>query len=242
MIFGGMGKTAELIIELLGKTKHNISIFDISDDNKYSHHEGITVIHGNICNQDEVIESLKNIDVVLHLAVNISNTKDDKESFLTNVYGTYNVLNGARINRVPKVIIASSAPVHIVSELRSSDDYCCSAGDDFTYDLTKGLQEVVAQHFVRSFNMNCLILRLGHIVDGKNQTTLSGAPLSELSYCRGGWVCKYDVARAFQRGIDTDFSHYNLANIIGSYQANNQFDLSSDNVLSFECEEKFLNY
>ena len=242
LIFGGLGKTAEPIIELLCKEKHNVVIFDISENNPYKD-EYIKVIHGDICNQEAVKKALHGIDVVLHLAVNISSTQDDEVSFNTNVYGTYNVLHNAKLNKVSKIVIASSAPVHNVDRLIGMGDYCCSAGDDFAYDLTKYLGETIAEHFSRTFSMNCLVLRLGHIVDGKKQATLSGDPLSELTYCKGGWVCKYDVARAFVKAVNTDISGYRLINIIGSYQAGDTFNLSAaKELLSFECEEKFVGY
>ena len=249
LIFGGLGKTAETIIELLDKRKHSITAFDISNNNQYSHNKDIKVIHGDICNREAVKNALSGIDIVLHLAVNISAPHDNELSFRTNVFGTYNILNCALLNKVSKILIASSAPVHNTNnlvKLTGTDtdvDYICSSGEDFPYDLTKYLQETTAKHFTRTFSMNCLVLRLGHIVDGKRQTTLSGVPLSELTYCKGGWVCRYDVARAFAEAVETDFTGYHVINIIGSYQAADMFDLSTTKeLLSFECEEKFLDY
>jgi len=91
--------------------------------------------------------------------------------------------------------------------------------------------------------MNSLVLRLGHIVDGRTQTDLNGEPLTKVSYCRGGWVCKYDVARAFLKAIETDFTGFYILNIIGSYQAKDFFDLTTaKEILDFECNEKFLVY
>ena len=98
-----------------------------------------------------------------------------------------------------------------------------------------------------AWNLNILIFGgLGKtaepiIVDGKNKTSLSGESLSELSYCKGGWVCKYDVARAFVKAVNTAFSGHHLINIIGSYQAADLFDISTaKDLLGFECKEKFL--
>ena len=247
IIFGGLGETAKPIIELLDNGKHSLTVFDISAQNPYSHNKNIKVIHGDICNQEAVNNTLLGVDVVLHLAVNITAPENDELSFKTNVFGTFNILKSSLFNKVSKVLIASSAPVHTTEELiKASDttaDYFCSAGEDFTYDLTKHIQETIAKHFARTHEMNCLVLRLGHIVDGKKQTSLSGTPLSELTYCKGGWVCRYDVASAFAKAIETDFTGYNLINIVGSYQTAEFFSPSTaKELLSFECEEKFLNY
>ena len=249
MIFGGLGKTSEPIVGLLVKKNHSLTIFDISASNPYAGNKSVTVVQGDICDQEAVESSLRGIDAILHLAVNVSDAKNDELSFRTNVFGTYNVFRGALTNKVPKVILAASAPVHTVEELKKLNnagtavEYCCAAGEDFTYDLTKIIQETIAGHFSRTYALNCLVLRLGHIVDGKTQTTIEGGPLSELSYCRGGWVCKYDVARAFSKAVSTDFTGFHLVNVIGSFQAADMFGLSAgSNILSFECAERFLEY
>ena len=217
LVTGSAGKTAQPIIELLREKGHSITLFDIADGGD------VRDIHAVNC-------AMQGMDAVIHLAVNTSDTNDDRLSFETNVYGTYNLLRCAQKNHVKKTMIACSAPVHTAGVL-------CNPGEDFAYDLTKCLQEEMALRFSQSFGMSIMALRLGHIVDGKRQTDLHGNPLSELTYCRGGWVCRHDVARAFAQAIDTDFTGYCLSNVIGSYQAASHFDLSG-----FECAERFLAY
>ena len=187
-------------------------------------------------NFDEIESAMRGMDAVIHLAVNTIDPRDDKLTFETNVFGTYNVLRGALRSRVGKTLIASSAPVH-------TDGGLCSPGEDFAYDLTKTLQETIARQFAQTYAMPVLALRLGHIVDGKRETDLHGAALADLAYCRGGWVCQYDVARAFAAAIETDFTGYHLLHVIGSYQAASRFDLSAaKELIGFECGEKFLGY
>ena len=222
LVTGGMGETARPILALLRGAGHNTAIFDISSG-------------GDICNFEAVHAATRGMDAVIHLAVNAADPRDDALSFRTNVYGAYNVLRAARDNHARKVLLASSAPVHL------PPGRACDAGEDFAYDLTKHLQEAMALRFSQTYAMNILTLRLGHIVDGKAQTDLHGAPLSELSYCRGGWVCRYDVARAFLAAIEADFAGYHMVDIIGSHQAATWFDLTAAKTLiGFECGEKFL--
>jgi UDP-glucose 4-epimerase len=59
--------------------------------------------------------SLNGIDLVYHLAAQssvISATKDAKYTFNTNVAGTFNVLQAAKINRVKRVVFTSSREVY----------------------------------------------------------------------------------------------------------------------------------
>ena len=243
LVFGGMGKTAKPIIDLLDKDNHSITIFDIASEDLLARNEKHRVICGDIADREAVNSAMRGMDAAIHLAVNISGIHNDELTFKTNVFGTYNILCGALANKIPKVLIASSAPVHTINHANRNVDYVCFAGEDFAYDLTKNLQEVIAGHFSLSYAMNCLVLRLGHIVDGTTQTTLSGGPLSELFYCKGGWVCRYDVAEAFLKALKADFTGYHMINIIGSYQAGDLFDLSAaKGLIGFECRQKFFGY
>jgi len=242
LIVGGAGKTAESIVDLLYEAKHNVTIFDISKNNPQKKGKNIKSIQGDIRRYEEIDHAAFGKDIVIHLAINIRDTQNDELSFQTNVYGTYNVLRCAQKSGVKKVLIASSAPVHLTNAAGQCD-CICSPGEDFTYDLTKNIQEIIAQRFSQTYAMNNLVLRLGHIVDGRTEKDLNGLPLSELSYCRGGWVCRYDVARAFLNSVENEFTGYHLANIVGSYQAASKLDLSiSKKLINFECTEKFELY
>ncbi len=249
LITGGLGKTAEPLISLLLQNHYAITVLDISKENPLSLNGRVQIIQGDICDSETVKKATENIDVIIHLAVNVTNPKNAALSFQTNVFGTYNLLFHAIQNHVKKVLVASSAPVHMSKNLLAlkqsnpNADYFCSPDNDFTYDLTKNIQELIVQNFSRTYHMDSLVLRLGHIVDGKAQTDLNGSPLSELMYCRGGWVCRYDVARAFLKGIEADFCGFHLFHIIGSYQASECFDLTlPKEIIGFECREHFVNY
>ena len=224
LVTGGMGQTALPMIELLRGAGHTVGIFDIADAN-------------DVCDYEAINRAARGMDAIIHLAVNVADPRDEALSFQTNVYGTYNVLRAAWGNHVRKVLLASSAPVHL------PPGCACDPGEDFAYDLTKHLQEAMARHFAQTYAMNVLALRLGHIVDGKTQTDLGGNPLSGLSYCRGGWVCRYDVARAFCMAIEADFAGYHRIDIIGSHQAHDRFDLAAAReLIGFACEENFLEH
>ena len=164
------------------------------------------------------------------------------------MFGTYNVLKCAHELNISKIIMASSAPVDLDVDSKSSEQAkdeeqpCCSTNQDFVYDLTKNLQEHEASIFSKTFNMNIIVLRLGHIVDGQRGTDLNNIRLCDVQYCRGGWVSKYDVARAFARAVECGCAGYNMFNIIGSYQAKEKFDMSNTKkVLNFKCEEQFFD-
>lgn len=254
LITGAFGKTAKPIIELLLKYKHQIIAFDLPTVHSpnWLIKENVNVITGDVCDMDSLSTAMKNADAVIHLAVLASGSEyiDNQElAFKVNVYGTYNVLLSAKKLNISKVIIASSAPVHTVGKLPPNSifdtetDYICSNETDFTYDLTKHLQESMAKDFADTFSMNIIVLCLGHIVDGLSKTDLYGAPLNILKYCHGGWVCQYDVARAFLRALEVNLYGFSLFHIIGSVQAEYYFDMNyTKDVLGFTFNTNFSDY
>jgi len=224
LVIGGLGCTARPIIDLL-MNDYAITIYDIASCRR-----------DDVCDMRPLRNAMAGIDIVIHLAVNIADTTNDELSFQVNVFGTFNVLEAARQMNVKKIIMASSAPVH-------TDTAARSPGEDFTYDLTKSLQELEAYHFSKTYAMHIMVLRLGHIVNGKKKADLNGVPLSKVAYCKGGWVCQYDVARAFKKAAELNFEGFHLLHIIGSYQAEDRFGLSAvKNILDFKCLERFTAY
>jgi len=237
LITGGLGKTTQPLIELL-VDNYSITVLDIAQyvPKDFSYAKNVRIINGDICDIDFLRKTMFNIDIVIHLAVNVIDTENHRLSFDVNVFGTFNVLKAAHETGVEKIVMASSAPVHL-------DNGLCSPGEDFTYDLTKILQEDIASNFSKTFLMDIMVLRLGHIVDGIKKTDFNGTPLSELEYCKSGWVCRYDVARAFKKAVEINFTGYHLLHIIGSYQAKERFDIaSSKKIIGFECLEQFKSY
>jgi uronate dehydrogenase len=167
----------------------------------------------------------------VHLA--IADQKADYQSsdvpFSVNVKGTYNVFEAARLHGLSKIVVMSSAPVHLPfgtdKQTDAHSDWKSSSGDDHLYDLTKRLQETIAMDFCDTFAMNAVVLRAGHIVDGRKQVDPRGRPLSEVDYCRGGWVCRYDLADTCLKALELRRPGYSTYSAIGSEQARKPFDI-----------------
>ena len=68
---------------------------------------GIKTYQEDISDLDSIIPAFKNQDVVVHLAANLGSDKF-VDHLTTNVIGTYNVYEAARISGVKRVVYASS--------------------------------------------------------------------------------------------------------------------------------------
>jgi hypothetical protein len=91
--------------------------------------------------------------------------------------------------------------------------------------------------------MNAIVLRSGHIVDSKKGVDPSGHPLESLTYARGGWVCRYDLADACLKAVDSLSSGYAAFHIIGSIQAEDNFDIKrTEHDLGLTFQARFEQY
>ena len=82
-----------------------------------STHSGkpVQLIVGDILDETLIIQSLRHIDVVVHLAANTGvgpSVEDPRSDCATNVMGTFNLLDASRLSKVKRFVFASSgAPV-----------------------------------------------------------------------------------------------------------------------------------
>jgi nucleoside-diphosphate-sugar epimerase len=249
LITGACGWTAVAIIDALIQAGHSIVGFDLASVCDDSIKNKCTrFIKGSVSNYADIDEATKSIDAIIHLA--ISTQKNDYQSanvpFNVNVIGTYNVFEAARRNNVSKIILIGSAPVHLTlakHKFNALKDWKSSADEDHLYDLTKRLQEEIAKDFCDTYAMNAIVLRSGHIVDSKTETDPSGRPLTEVKYASGGWVCRYDLANACVRALDTAISGYTAYHIIGSIQAKDSFDMErTEKELGLTFKAHFENF
>lgn len=117
-------------------------------------------------------EKFHGCDTVYHLAAlsniipSITNPRDYYE---TNVTGTFNVLEAARLAGVKKFVYAASASCYgkDYTEDRNEDDLCTPA---YPYALTKYLGEQLVMHYGKVYGMNVVSLRIFNCYGPKSLT------------------------------------------------------------------------
>lgn len=234
LITGGLGWTAKAIIETLSADGHQVIVLDLpgaSTDGTLARLMP-TTIRGNIANPEVLQEALRGIDTVVHLAIatgeNDYSTPDIP--FRVNVQGMYNLCEAARQHKLRKLILMSSAPVHLNwstdTVISAYDPLPTSSGEDHLYDLTKRLQENIVHDYAQNFGIQAIVLRAGHIVDSHTQTDPHHRALVNLTYCRGGWVCRYDLAEATRLALRFDAPGYHAFHIISDRRAEHRFELA----------------
>ncbi len=245
LVTGAAGWTSAAILERLLSSSHEVVGFDLPDA-AFAHNLRPLCAdwrEGDVAVSGDVETAIAGADALIHLAVAIDPSEYEvpPRAFRTNVLGTYNIFESARKKGVGKIVMMSSAPVHLaVDPCGDGLSWRSSAGEDHVYDLTKRIQEVIAEDFCDTHSMSAATLRAGHIVDGREAVDPKGVPLVDLRYCRGGWVCRHDVAQACLGALRRDLDGYELYCVIGAEKARANYDVDrTERELGFSFSSRF---
>jgi nucleoside-diphosphate-sugar epimerase len=251
LVTGAFGWTATSIIQTLRQAEHEICAFDLPTAICPDSIKPLVsdIITGDIADFEQVNLAVRSVHSIVHLAVAVdaSAYRAPQLPFSVNVQGTYNLFEAARRYVVQRIVLMSSAAVHLYptigETLSALTDWKSSADEDHLYDLTKRLQEEIARDFCATFGMSAVVLRAGHIVDGRAEVDPQGRPLSALDYCRGGWICRYDLAKACLKALELGGTGYNAFHVIGAAAAHQHFDVDrTERELGLAFESRFEQY
>ena len=128
----------------------------------------ITVIKGSVANYELVKKIIlsNNIDTIFHLAAEALVGKGylyPRKAFLSNICGTWNILDAARIlGKVESVIVASSDKAYgSHAKLPYKEDYPLIA--NHPYDVSKSCADLLAYTYAHTYNLPVAVTRCGNI-------------------------------------------------------------------------------
>jgi len=111
LVTGGSGFLGINLVRYLLNKKHYVISVDVSPFDYPDVKNNVEVFRGDIRDKNFLIEAFKGVDIVVHTAAALPLYKKD-DIFSTDIDGTRNVLNAARINGVKRVIHVSSTAVY----------------------------------------------------------------------------------------------------------------------------------
>ncbi|QQR92738.1 MAG: NAD-dependent epimerase/dehydratase family protein [Candidatus Iainarchaeum archaeon] len=109
LLTGSTGFVGTHLLEALKRKKHTIVAFARGNG-------------GNILDPASVAAGMKNIDIVIHAAAEIDETKSPEELFQTNVQGTKNLLAAAEKNKIQQFIFLSTVGVYGDTRSKLNED------------------------------------------------------------------------------------------------------------------------
>ena len=174
LVTGGAGYIGSTVIrELLSRGYDVISIDNLyRGDYKYlsefKDNPHLRLRVGDVSSArelDDLSKEIQDLDAVIHLAAvpGLKRCLDDpKRAIMTNVYGTFNVLEFARKHDAQKFIFPSSGAVYGIPKFTPiSEDHPLSPIN--LYGITKLSGEKLVDSYNFNYGLNTIILRFGNI-------------------------------------------------------------------------------
>lgn len=159
-ITGGAGLIGTELCKIFNQ-KHNVTVLDFKEP-KISE---INFIKIDIENTQEIIDSTKEMDVIIHLAAALGVIETEKNPVRTldvNSIGTKNVLEACRTNNIKKIIFSSSSEIY-----GEPEHIPIKETDRITPITTYGISKLMAEEYIKSYSkahgINYTIFRLFNV-------------------------------------------------------------------------------
>lgn len=129
---------------------------------------------GDVTNEELTILATEDVDVIVHLAANTGvgpSVEEPRLDCTTNVIGTFNMLEAARVNDVPRFIFASSgAPV---GEVEPPIHEELAAHPVSPYGASKLAGEGYCSAYFRTYAIETVALRFGNVYGPRSKNKSS---------------------------------------------------------------------
>ena len=168
LVTGGTGFIGSHLVELLVSQNFQVKVFDRYNPNNdwgwlenSEYKNEIEVVLGDIRDLDSVLNATKSTSCILHLAalIGIPYSYISPMAYIrTNIEGTYNILEAARINSVSNVVITSTSETYGSAQYTPIDENHPKVGQS-PYAASKIGADQLALSYYRSFDLPIKILR-----------------------------------------------------------------------------------
>jgi UDP-glucose 4-epimerase len=162
LVTGGAGFIGSFVVDGLRAAGHEAVMFDIRQSPHHAPGAVPTVI-GDVLDLDSVRKAARGCDAIAHLAAaaDVGEVAADPElAERLNSRGTFNVLEAARAEGIPRVLYASTIWVYSESEGHVDEDAPLHAPAHL-YTATKLAGELYCRSYSELFGLETTILRFG---------------------------------------------------------------------------------
>lgn len=171
LVTGGAGFIGSHLVEALVLCQSNVIVLDI-DVKPKSYFKSqklakkVKFIKCNVRDYKQICNIFKknNIDYIFHLAAEaiVEDTlKNPRGAFETNIMGTVNICEAARLYGKANgiVVISSDKAYGKIPRAKESDPLC----GDHPYETSKSSADLIAQTYFKTFKMPIVVTRFGNV-------------------------------------------------------------------------------
>ena len=249
LVTGACGFIGSNLVELLLEKGFNVKAFAHYNSNNswgwledIKHKADIDIISGDIRDYDSVSKAMEGCDSAFHLAALIGipySYRSPLAYIRTNIEGTYNVLESAKINGINQLLITSTSETYGTAQYVPIDEKHPLVGQS-PYSASKIAADQLAISYFRSFDLPVKIVRpfntygprqsaraiiptiIIEILSGKKEIQLGNiTPTRDLTYVKDtcqGFIEIYNSDSLFGEvtniGMNTEISIENLFDLI----------------------------
>ena len=177
-VTGGTGFLGMHLTKFLARKGYNITIYDNFSNSIPPQYvdKNMRIIEGDLLNSAKVLDSMKDTDLVIHLAARISvkdSIKNPENTIKTNVTGTQNILESCLKNKISGVIAASTAAVFgdQTDALLTEESPRAPLSP---YGKSKLLMEEMFSKFSKQHGLDFIILRFFNLYGTGQSTQYAG--------------------------------------------------------------------
>jgi nucleoside-diphosphate-sugar epimerase len=130
----------------------------------------IELFYGDVTNEGSLLEPMKNVEIVIHVAGLASDWGPYKDFYAVNVQGTKNIARSANKNHVERFVYISTAALHGFQNRKNIDESFPMAKTIFPYCETKKEAEQWLFNFAKTVSMEITAVRPGNVFGPKDHT------------------------------------------------------------------------
>jgi len=174
---------------------------------------GVPTTRADLADLEAILPAFEGVDAVVHLACHIGADDEWDGMLSTNIAGTYNVYEAARLAGVKRVVYGSAVGVVMLYQKEEPFGAIIDGRYDEApyppptitrnwpvrpfnlYGCTKVWGETVARYYADAHSIPSVVLRIGRVPDDDRP-----GPGRDRDFVT--WCSHRDIAQAIQRGLD----------------------------------------
>jgi UDP-glucose 4-epimerase len=230
LVTGGAGFIGSHLCELLLSRGHEVVAVDslacgrLSNFASFDKHPHFRFVQADIRDIDALRPAFEGIEWVFHLAglADIVPSIEQPDNYYsTNVTGTFNVLECARVHGIKRLVYAASSSSYGIPDVYPTPE-TSPIRPQYPYALTKHMGEELVLHWAQTYKLHALSLRLFNVYGPRSRTTgaygavfgvflaqkLNGKPFTVVGDGKQtrDFTFVTDVAEAFLRAAESGLS------------------------------------